>query len=75
MNMKGKWDVSKKYEYALYKGDNFIDLGTKEYLAKLIGVTQKTIGWLASPSARKRRRKGENSNSLICVRIDIDKDE
>lgn len=67
--------MSKKYEYALYKGDEFIDLGTKEYLSKLLGVTKKTIGWLASPSARKRRRKGEDSNSLLCVRIETDKDE
>ena len=28
--------------YALYHGDNFIDIGTREYLAKLLGVTKKT---------------------------------
>ena len=59
------------YEYALYKGDKFIDIGTTDYLANLIGVTRKTIKWLASPSALKRRRKGEYSNTLMCVRLNM----
>ncbi|MCM1052489.1 MAG: hypothetical protein NC483_00705 [Ruminococcus sp.] len=59
------------YEYALYKGDTFVDMGTADYLAELLNVRRETIKWLASPSARKRRRKGEDSNALICVRIDM----
>ncbi len=62
-----------KYEYALYKGDNFIDIGTKEYLANLLNVKVKTIQFLASPSAIKRSSKGEKSNCYICVRIDLNK--
>ena len=27
-------------EYALYKGDTIIDLGTRKYLAELLGVTE-----------------------------------
>lgn len=60
-----------RYEYALYKGDNFVDVGTADYLANLISVTRETIKWLASPSALKRRRKSEDSNALICVRINM----
>lgn len=59
------------FEYALYKGDTFIDIGTAEYLAKLLNVKKETIKWLASPSARKRRRHGEDSNATICVRINM----
>lgn len=40
--------------YALYHGDTFIDLGTKEYLAKLLKVKIKTIEFYASPTYRKR---------------------
>ena len=40
--------------YALYKGDVFIDLGTKDYLAKLLGVTKKTISFYMSPTYQKR---------------------
>lgn len=60
-----------RYEYALYKGDKFMDVGTASYLANEFGVTTKTIKFLASPSALKRRRKGEESNTMVCVRIDM----
>ena len=44
--------------YALYHGDNFIDLGTKEYLAKLLNVNVKTIKFYMSPTYRKRVKDG-----------------
>lgn len=59
--------VSKsKYLYALYKGDTFIDIGTKEYLAKLLNVTKKTIGFYSTPTQIKRHK----DNAYIVVRID-----
>ncbi len=56
------------YVYALYKGDNFIDIGTREYIANLIGVTTKTISFYASPTQIKRN----GNNCYICVRIKDD---
>lgn len=56
------------YVYALYKGDNFIDIGTREYLANLLGVTPKTISFYASPTQAKRY----GNNCYICVRIKND---
>lgn len=56
------------YVYALYKGDHFIDIGTREYLANLIGVTPKTISFYASPAQIKRN----GNNCYICVRIKDD---
>ena len=56
--------------YALYKGDTFIDLGTKEYLANLINVDPKTIVFYMSPTYRKRNKKG---NNYIVIRIEEDK--
>lgn len=43
-----------KAEYALYKGEEFIDLGTKKYLATILGVKEQTISFYLSPTYRKR---------------------
>lgn len=52
-------------EYALYKGDKFIDLGTCKYLAEKLGVTEKTIIYYASPAHRKKTK----DNALIVIKI------
>ena len=54
--------------YALYHGDEFIDIGTQEYLAKLLGVTKKTISFYATPTYRKRIK----DNAWIVIRIEED---
>lgn len=58
--------MSRMKEYALYKGDKFIDIGTKEYLANLLNVRKKTIEFYASPTQLKRNR----DNCYVVVRID-----
>ena len=65
-----------KKEYALYKGDEFIDLGTKEYLAKLINVQPVTIKNMSTPTYRRRAEKTKKgiSSCMIVVKIDIDDD-
>ena len=64
--------MSKEYVYAIYKGDKFIELGTKKELAKKMNVKPQFIGYLASPANRKRieKNKKENSNALLTIRID-----
>ena len=52
-------------EYALYKGDTFIDLGTKEYLAKLLNVKKDTITFYGSPTYRRRTK----DNAYIVIPI------
>ena len=43
-------------EYAVYKGDQFIDLGTADYLANKFGVLRKTIWyWTAQLTGRKTK--------------------
>ena len=59
----------KKPIYALYKGDEFIDLGTKQYLANLLKVKPETINFYMSPTYRKRNKKG---NNYIVIRIEED---
>ena len=43
MGKKGIKCMSKVKEYALYKGDTFIDLGTIKELAKKLGVNERTV--------------------------------
>lgn len=40
--------------YALYHGDEFIDIGTKEYLANLLNVKKETITFYNSESYQNR---------------------
>ena len=63
--------MSKIKEYALYKGDRFIDIGTKEYLANLLNVKKETIEFYASPTQLKRHK----DNCYAVVRIDEDERE
>ena len=60
--------MSRMKEYALYKGDKFIDIGTKEYLANLLNVRKETIEFYASPTQLKRNK----DNCYVVVRIDDD---
>ena len=52
-------------EYAMYKGDRFIDLGTLTYLSEKYHKKQKTLKFLATPSAHKR----STNKSLLLYRI------
>lgn len=52
--------------YALYKGDEFIDLGGKARLAKRLGVKVETITFYMSQTWR--RRTGDRS--YIVIRIE-----
>lgn len=57
--------------FALYKGDKFIDIGIKEYLANLLNVRKETIEFYASPTQLKRNK----DNCYVVVRIDDDERE
>lgn len=55
-------------EYAVYKGDQFIDLGTADYLANKLGVPRKTIWYWTAPAYWKKNK----GNSLVAIRIEDD---
>lgn len=52
--------------YALYKGDEFIDLGTKEYLANLLKVKVRTILFYSTPTYKRRTKE----NAYVVIRIE-----
>ena len=64
--------MSTEFVYAVYKGDKFIDIGTKKELAKRMGCKPEFIGFLASPSNLKRIK---NDNALLSIRIGTTKDK
>ena len=53
--------------YALYKGDTFIDLGSKSYLAKLLNVKESTIEFYTSPVWRRRHK--HEAEGIIIIKI------
>lgn len=57
-----------KKTFALYRGDQFIDLGTIEYLANLLGVKERTIKFYSTPTYQKRN----NYQGYVVIRIEDD---
>lgn len=57
-------------EYALYKGDNLLILGTIKEIAKNQGVKEKTIMFYKSPTYLKRRKNSKKNNYKILVKLD-----
>ena len=51
-------------EYALYKGDKLLAMGTKKEIAKQLGVKPSTIGFYSHPSYAKRTSE-EKGRRLI----------
>lgn len=50
-------------EYALYKGDELLAMGTKREIAEQLGVSASTIGYYGTPVCA--RRTSENGRRLI----------
>lgn len=62
--------MKKKQEYAIYKGDTLLDIGTADELAKKRNISKKTIYRLSRPSYKRLLEKRKNSkNALIVIKI------
>lgn len=61
--------INGKYSknYAMYKGEKFIDIGTLLQLAKIKNVSLKTMRFYVSPTYRKRRKNSKNAIVLVEV--------
>lgn len=55
-------------EYAVYKGEDIICIGTAVTCAHHLGVTVKTIQWYATPTGQKRAasRKKPDKCLMVC---------
>lgn len=61
-----------KREYALYKGDNFITIGTIRQISKDTGKSVDFLRWMTYPTYEKRSENG--NNRLKLVRLDEEED-
>ncbi len=69
---------SKKWEYAIYKGDECLSVGTKDEICEELGIKPQTFAYYRSISYKKRvanrtRRNGVGYRTII--RIDNDSDD
>ncbi len=54
-------------DYAMYKGDELLHIGTIEEIAKAHGVLQQTIRFYTTPAYRRRVSKREKAENYIEV--------
>lgn len=57
----------KKLEYAVYKGDSLICLGTINECAEYRGVLPKTVKFYLTPTYQKRLTKRKKARNYITV--------
>lgn len=60
-------------EYALYKGDEYLDCGDINELSQKWGVNKRYLRWLAS--ANRMHTYEHNRHGYIMIRIEDDDDE
>lgn len=58
--------------YAVYKGDDFICLGTVKECAKELGVKEDTIRFYMTPVYKKRMTKSSSGNYIEVFRVEDD---
>jgi len=54
-------------EYALYKGDRFILIGTAQECADAVGAKANTIRWYASEIGYKRQMKQYGVDTIVVL--------
>lgn len=54
-------------EYALYKGEEPLQIGTIQEIANAENVKEDTIRFYMTPSYRKRRINGKNFREVVCL--------
>lgn len=66
----------KQKEYALYKGEKILSIGTIKEIAKELNVLPETIHFYQTPTYMKRlkNRKTKNARVLVCLGNDLDND-
>jgi len=62
--------MKQKKEYALYKGENLIVIGTIDEIAKSQGVKRKTILYYQSPAHLRKSEKSHIGNYKVLVKLD-----
>ena len=53
-------------KYAIYKGDEFVAVGTASEIAEQLGIKPDTVRWWSYPSAQKRNRGNARTAIKLC---------
>lgn len=64
--------MKKRKEYAIYRGEELLHIGTKGQLANILNVSVSTINFYATPFYRRIAESGNMNKRLIAVAIDED---
>lgn len=56
-------------EYAIYRGDELLAIGSAKECAEKLGVQSQYIRWLTTPTAKRRLAK--RKNPAMCVVGDL----
>lgn len=68
--------VTKHDDFAVYKGDDLIVIGSQKECAEHLGVTQRYINWMATPTGKLRTANRKNpEKATTAVRLGDDEDE
>lgn len=58
--------------YAIYRGDEFVFMGTADECAEEFNVKPQTIKWMTTPAAKRRYEKHKNYNGITAVKVEDD---
>lgn len=58
--------------YAMYKGDKFIDIGTKAQLAVKYNIRYETMTYYLSNAYKKRLEKRDSKDAIIIIEVEDD---
>lgn len=63
-------------EYAVYKGEQLLAMGTAEECATELNVSKQYIQWLTMPTAKRRLAKRKNPDKCtVGIRLDNEEDK
>lgn len=57
--------MKKLKEFAMYKGEELLGIGTAKELAEMLNVKVETIRFYNTPTYKKRVKRGKNRRELI----------
>lgn len=60
-----------KKEYAVYKGDEFVDIGKRKELCAKLGIKESTFIWYSTPTYVNKRYK----NGILIVKLEDEEEE
>lgn len=61
-----------KKEYALYKGEDCLAIGTIKEIADELKVQYKTVVYYGTPTYKKRRKNSKKGNYRTLIKLEED---